>query len=443
MKAALLSLVISTLAPSATSGTSVTSGTYGTSGPPSASSGSALTTGSKRSKKSKDKALKVDEKNVTKNKKNKADKKSKKGKVLESKPAEEPAKAPTDVATEETTAPTVTDPDAKVWPPVFTQLDLKNFPNGPILQPTTTAEATTMGWSKVNQPCDPKLGEAWMVGGQRDINTPMTIFFTPEVAGAVGVPSGLVLDYYGNIEKNQVGSYFSDEFTAKDGTYHSVAIALREDNVCDTSTSKAPGNKPYVAVAPYMANIIIPTTESAPKLAENFLEGSCIIAMGYHWFHDVVGGAKLTYEAKNLMPVVPMYSSIDGTINGIMFVASEIKQVQDSNGDWNQNHWDKSIGLAEDNTKASVAVNVFCNNFCGTCEFSGSTDGYYSNLHWFFKDTQSPTSKDFEKCGKTGFSPVDPFDCRSGVYPVGDRVSIQNFFPTVRGDQVSIQEFFG
>jgi len=342
-------------------------------------------------------------------------KKMKKGKVLKGKrtnrPTEPPTPDPDGKRTNRPTEPSTPDPDAKVWPPIFTQLAAPGDPL--IVQPTTTAEATAMGWSKVNQPCDPILGEAWMFGGQRNIDSPMTIFFTPEVAGAAGVTSGLELDYYEYIEENFVGSYFSDERTAKDGTYHSLAVALRKDNVCDTLAPKAPANEPYVAVAPYMANFTIPTTESAPELSTNFLEGSCVVATGFHWAHDVVGGANLTYEAKNLMPIIPFYSSIDGTINGIMFFATEEKQVQGSNGDWKTNFWDKSPGIPEDYSSA-----FFCNNNCGTCQLSGSFAGYYTIMHWYFKDTQTFTSKDFELCGKDDFSPGDSvLECRSGFYP--------------------------
>jgi len=345
-------------------------------------------------------------------------KKMKKGKVLKGKrtnrPTEPPTPDPDGKRTNRPTEPTTPDPDAKVWPPIFTQME--GFGKAPIFQPATTAEATAMGWSKVNQPCDPKLGEAWMFGGQRDINSPMTMFFTPEVAGAAGVPSGLELDYYKYIEENLVGSYFSDERTAKDGTYHSVAVALRKDNVCDTSAPKAPSNEPYVAVAPNMANLVIPTTESAPELSSKFKEGSCIVYLGFHWAHDVVGGANLTYEARNLMPVMPMYSSNDGTINGIMFVATESKQVQDSNGVWKTNFWDPAQGLLEKNT---FGARNFCDNFCGTCQFSGTLDGYFATQHWWFKDTQSNTSKDLEMCGIVDFGAgKSPFECRNGVYPV-------------------------
>jgi len=305
--------------------------------------------------------------------------------------------------------------DTEVWPPMFTQLAPQGSPL--IYQPTTTSEATEMGWSKLNQTCDPMLGEAWLFGGEQDIDSSMTIFFTPEVAGTAGVASGLELDYYGYIEENLVGSYFSDEKIAKDGTYHSVAVALRDDDVCDTSAPKAPGNEPYFAVAPHMANIIIPTTENAPELSSKFKEGRCILTLGYHWVHDVVGGADLTYKAENLMPVIPMYSSRDGSINGIMFISTERKQVKDSNGDWKTNFWDKSPGLSEQINDPETS-RQFCNNFCGTCQFSGSNDGYYTTLHWFTKDTQTPTSEDIEWCGIVGYSPGDfPFDCRNGIYP--------------------------
>jgi len=286
-------------------------------------------------------------------------------------------------------------PDEKHWPAMLQKIGggVADFPS---LFPTTTAEASDKGWMKTSETCNPLLGEAWLLGGELAINSPATMYFTPQVGGVSGVVSGIEVDYYGSMQENLIGTYFSEEKTSSDGTYHSLAVALRSDDLCDTANPATPGNAEHIAISPGMANQIVPTHQDSPKLQTDYKEGACLMTMGYHWFQDVVGGTELTYEADNLVPVVPMYDSVDGTLNGIFFLATNAKQTIGS-GEYDGNFWDRSPGLSQANTFLD-GTNPFCANLCGGCQFTGTEDGMFTTMHWMFKNTQ-PTGPDFEECG--------------------------------------------
>ena len=70
----------------------------------------------------------------------------------------------------------------------------------------------------------------------------------------------------------------------------------------------------------------VPRNQSDEELQTGWMEGSCISNMGIHWFKDMVGGPDITYEVSNLVPLVPMYSTTNGGINGIFFVGTSLKQ---------------------------------------------------------------------------------------------------------------------
>jgi hypothetical protein len=137
--------------------------------------------------------------------------------------------------------------------------------------------------------------------------------------------------------------------------------------------------------------------------------------MGYHWWQDTKGGATFSYKAENTVPIVPMYSSIDGTINGLFFLATAKKQI------WADrcmfppspecagapNFWDPGPGLMQ----ANEGPLYVCANFCGKCEFtgSGSNPGVYTTMHCFFKDLT------MEACA--GMDNKTSTYCPGGSYP--------------------------
>jgi len=288
-------------------------------------------------------------------------------------------------------------------------------------RPTNTTEAGELNWVKSDELCTPSLGEAWLYKGDRGIKSSVTLYFTPEISDDVpGTLSGIEVDYYGYIEKNLIGSYFSEERTSKDGTYHSVAVALRNsatEDLCSASSKaiKKYSREKYIAISPDMANEQIPMEESSLSKTDNWHAGSCIHGMGYHWLQDVIGGKNLTYKAENTVPVVIMYDD-NGSFVGIFFLATEKKQ------NWpdtcsttaptqpcieNLNFWDPGGGLLE----ANEGRYYMCGNLCGKCQFTGSGDGVYTTMHWFFTDplTQNCVGddKDFGSYCPSGSYPKD------------------------------------
>jgi len=264
------------------------------------------------------------------------------------------------------------------------------------------------------------LGEAWLFGGERALNSSVALYFTPAVGDVDGVLSAIEVDYYGYIEEKLIGVYFTKEKTSKDGSYRSVSLALRKGDLCDTEKPASPRSEPYAVISPGMAATIVPTTEDSPELLSNWKEGSCIQHMGYHWATDVEGGKDLTYKAKNLVPVVPMYSSTDKSINGIFFAATSKKQIWpedcptspiDDPAGFQRcaedcNFWDTSPGL----TQINQPVFYMCSNFCGKeCQFEGTDDGMFTTMHFFFKDVVE--GDDEENCAADE-------KCRSGDYPI-------------------------
>ncbi len=64
-----------------------------------------------------------------------------------------------------------------------------------------------------------------------------------------------------------------------------------------------------------------------------------------------------------------------------------------------------------------------CSNFCGPCEFEGAANGYFTTMHWFFKNTM-PGGKDIELCGND--EPIP--NCREGDWAGIPPLKLISFF---------------
>jgi len=326
-------------------------------------------------------------------------------------------------------------PEAEHWPKILTKINPNMNPNpGPNEGPfpyyiaTNSAGVDGKGWKKSEDvPCDPMLGEEWLFNGERSSKRSVALYFTPAVGDVPGVLSAIETDYYGYVEEKLIGLFFGEEKTSKDGSYRSISVALRngdEENLCDKDTPVAPGNPAYVTISPGMANMAVPVTEDEVELKENgWQEGSCLPGMGYHWEKFIEPVEGLPYKGGDMVPIVPMYSSTDKSINGIFFAANSNKQhwpVEECPQMRNPfdtcfydkaNMWDFSPGLLEE----SIGHFYMCSNFCGECEFTGTgtDDGWFSTMHVMFKSTFPipglPMSPDAEFCAAGR--------CRSGILP--------------------------
>lgn len=314
------------------------------------------------------------------------------------------------------TAPTPPEfvPSSGHWPGMLLKIDAAiNFPN---FLPTTTTGLKEAGWRKTGEPCDPLLGEPWAYEGERSLKFSAAIYMTPQVGDVPGVVSGVETSVYGYVPEKLIGSFYGEEKTSTDGSYRSVSVALRNggvENLCDTQTPVSPGNPEYVMIAPGMANMPVAVTED-PELLSDWKAGSCLPNMGYHWINFLEGADELPYQAENMVPVIPMYSSFDQTISGVFISAADKMQVDWPGGKAGStdmvgkglNFWDNSPGLLQE---TDLSKRFFmCGNFCGPCELEGAANGFYTTMHWMFKNTVHG-GEHYESC-QAGGKP----NCREG-----------------------------
>jgi hypothetical protein len=302
--------------------------------------------------------------------------------------------------------------------------------------PTTTAEAAGLGWTKVaDEPCNPQLGEPYRKnGGARSKTDPVTLYFTPDAAGVPGIVSAIEVDYYGYIEEDLIGDYFRDGQVTSDGQiFHSLALALRdydEYNLCDTSRPIPSTELEKLTIAPAGAAENIPLAETDEELQTGWEQGSCMKTMGVHWAKDVVGGSHMTYETKNLVPIVAMYHP-GGSVQAVFFAATDYKQTYPDPvacpvdmfnmantaecAAGKTNMWDLSTGLLQANTPPFL----MCSNFCrADCAFTGSPDGIFTTMHFMFKNITLQAGEDFETCEGPDFVVLNPVtSCRKEAGP--------------------------
>lgn len=313
---------------------------------------------------------------------------------------------------------TVEESEDVAWPPMLI--------TGPgfLTNPTNTDDTAANDWVKTDEPCDPKLGEAYRRnGGSRTEMDPQTLYFTPALDGTPGILSGIAVDFYGYVEETLIEGYFGDQKVEPDSgkTYRTLSVALRdydEHDLCDTSEPFTHTDLEKVTIAPYLAADNLPIKEDDPELVGDWTEGSCIIGMGFHWAKDITGN-EITWLAENIVPLVPMYNSHTADLQGFFFLSTIKRQIWREGcvldfTDLSQpctadivNTWDRTPGLVEENDP--MKVTFMCSNFCGDCQFSGSPDEMYSSIHFAFG---SPAEEDCDgKCNKLGLY------CRNGDYP--------------------------
>ena len=60
--------------------------------------------------------------------------------------------------------------------------------------------------------------------------------------------------------------------------------------------------------------------------AEGYVRGACFDGMGWHYFKDLLApNGTISWQASNLMPVVPMYDPIHGKFNAIFFASAVVQ----------------------------------------------------------------------------------------------------------------------
>lgn len=243
-----------------------------------------------------------------------------------------------------------------------------------VSQPLSKSQAESQGWRPApdRSGCDGKLGYAFTVGGRRVKETPVSLYFT-----AAGQISGISVDVYEGVESNleQLG-YFENVGSG----VHRVTVAFRETNrlvdICQTSTTFSQTVGSQILIGPNTIAEHLPLTSNDAE-SRGYNRGSCFNGMGWHYFQDLSVAHHMSWESKNLMPVVPMYNPTDGTINAFFFAASHVQSWTSSN------QWEP----------IPLFNFAMCNNFCDNdCTFSGTSA--WSTMHFYLNDHDAVTCTD-------------------------------------------------
>jgi hypothetical protein len=268
--------------------------------------------------------------------------------------------------------------------------------------PTTAAEATQQGWYQ-NGACTPRLGQEWAQNknGLPSTDKPIVLYFTPS-----GQVTGVGTMGYGNF----TGKVVEDGYWRKvDDDQYFISVTFRDPaSVCDAgfTSSDLLGDRALInadilsrEIPLQQADAISEGYETGKTLQSYchtshaclfinyplapfvFLKkGSCFASMGTHSFYDLVGAnGAMTWEAGNLMPVVPMYDrNNDFKLNAIFFTTPF--KVQQSAFWPSANQWEP----------VPLVNYLMCKNFCDdNCGWDDTK--VWSTMHFYFSDPKKVT----------------------------------------------------
>jgi len=241
------------------------------------------------------------------------------------------------------------------------------------------------GWVKADY-CDPAVGHMWTQEGGPTKKHPFVLYTT-----RAGQPSGVgVKIYNGNLPPSQ-----QQWATIDENGFSLITVAFRKgDILCSGSRSDMALGDTLIVNPSFASN---PSGHASKELAltesgaedEGWHRGSCFDGMGWHYFLDTQEGHnRMSWEAKNLFPVVPMYH--EGQINGIVFASWVVQQtfLPPSTHQWDQ---------------IPMPNPLMCNVFCDSdCHFKGTET--WSTLHVYFRDHSLVTCDPSLKCFVKGFA---------------------------------------
>mmetsp|Transcript_32916 Transcript_32916/g.36945 ORF Transcript_32916/g.36945 Transcript_32916/m.36945 type:complete len:431 (+) Transcript_32916:322-1614(+) len=277
-------------------------------------------------------------------------------------------------------------------------------------RPTTTKEAASNGWKPLQQECVTELGYPWAFDGTITEGAPVTLYYSKETKNQDGVLTGMAVHYYDGVApETMIGSIFS-----KGNEYDTIQVTFRDENSDVCRGRSLLSNQPYIALLlahgskePKKSGFgfftyrnpkakrgrqLLPMTTDAAVASGEWVDGSCVNGMGTHWWHDIeTGNDTLSYEAKNLFPITPMYDPEDGALVAIFFSAHKYMQASPVTlppDNTVSNLWDVSH-LFQKN--GPTFPNLMCVNFCDPqCQFKGGLGEppAFSSMHWWFRNPE-------------------------------------------------------
>jgi len=230
--------------------------------------------------------------------------------------------------------------------------------------PITTVLAQNSGWT-LSSTCNPDRGiKATYKGSAPSTSYPISLYFT-----AAGQLAGIGVNIYGNPKSQLISAGFYEPVGSSE---YFIGVFFRNSSMmCSGIKSPLPLGDSLIINAGKIAWPIPLTTDDA--LSKNWSNGSCFYSMGYHWFYDLKTAPVMSWEAANLLPIVPMYNN--GEINAFFFTTTEVQQSL-----FSSNMWD-GIPLLDF---------LMCKNWCDPdCTFEDTST--WSTMHIYLKDYTQAT----------------------------------------------------
>ena len=262
-------------------------------------------------------------------------------------------------------------------PPLGTRLDRQY--TGYVSQPMTAGEARSQGWAPLMvhadpNPCNSLAGSPWAYNpkmiGAFDPAHPVILFFSTAgqisaIAVAINIDKDPDADH-GWFEAMMSRGYLSNMLNLPvidNHRFYTITVGLREStNLCDARTTFPEVLGTAVVVlnpVNQSASLRVPLSRSeANELG--YRRGSCFNGMGFHHFLDwTAQNGSMTWEANHIVPLVPMYNPVNGSINAIFFASAIVQQTG-----FHSNEWEP----------VPLPNSLMCDNLCDKdCTFAGTS----------------------------------------------------------------------
>jgi hypothetical protein len=230
--------------------------------------------------------------------------------------------------------------------------------------PITTAQTAKMTWQVANATCDPNLGILYSYDGA-NIGTeyPLGLYFT---AGGQVAGVGVIVVGPG-LPQQLIDAGYYVPYDLHNNLYF-ISVTFRDAGIMcsgDIDQNYPLGDRLIINAGGLAQEV--PTTEQE-AIDGQWTRGSCFSSMGWHYFYDLAGHPNMTWFAKNLLPIVPMYNK--GAINAFFFASDVVQQTVLDTHMW------EPIPLED---------TLMCENWCdSSCTFHDTT--FWSTLHIYLTD---------------------------------------------------------
>ena len=245
--------------------------------------------------------------------------------------------------------------------------------------PTNAADAQTVGWyPHAGSSCIAGLGIKYsQTSNGPSKEKPISLYFTPagQVSGvgtvAFGKLSGAVVDQ----------GYWQSASVAGKADAWRVDVGFRSPQAACSNTVSEMLLGDRAVINPGSVARALPLVQKG-AIAEGYTTGSCIPSMGTHSFYDLVGkNGSMTWEAPNLMPIVPMYDENAGwKLNAIFFTTPFVQQSTQIVFGVGNNQWEPT----------ALPNFLMCKNWCDKgCGWKDTH--FWSTMHIYFSDPHKVT----------------------------------------------------